>query len=128
MESSYHVQDNISIEIDPSVFDKPDSQLTQELYEMARKIAESDRNNEVYRQAKKSKSFQLDVLKRNKNELQGELNELEKQIEMKKVMENEHAFNKNNRVKCEEAHQTCQILGGKQKHIQNSSLEMAREN
>lgn len=38
-------EDNISIEIDPEIFDKPDSQLTEQLYEMARRIAESDRNN-----------------------------------------------------------------------------------
>lgn len=48
------------------MFDKPDSQLTEELYEMARRIAESDRNNEAYRQAKKSKSLELETLKHNK--------------------------------------------------------------
>lgn len=37
--------ESISIELEDSLFDKPDSELTQELYEMARKIAESDRNN-----------------------------------------------------------------------------------
>lgn len=102
MESSYQLEeDNISIEIDPSVFDKPDSQLTQELYEMARKIAESDRNNEAYRQVKKSKSFELDLLKRNKDDLQEELMQLQKNIEDKKNIQNEHIFSKNNRVKCE---------------------------
>ena len=33
---------------------------------MARRIAESDRNNEAYRQAKKSKTGELDSLKKNK--------------------------------------------------------------
>ena len=58
--------DNISIELDDSFFDKPDNELTEELYEMARRIAESDRNNEAYRQAKKSKTGELDSLKKNK--------------------------------------------------------------
>ena len=49
-------QHSISIELDEYIFDKDDTELTQELYEMARKIAESDRNNENYRQVKKSKN------------------------------------------------------------------------
>ena len=65
-----HEQDNISIELEESPFDKSDSELTQELYEMARRIAESDRNNEAYRLAKKTKATELDSLKKNKIELE----------------------------------------------------------
>ena len=65
-----HEQDNISIELEESPFDKSDSELTQELYEMARRIAESDRNNEAYRLAKKTKATELDSLKKNQIELE----------------------------------------------------------
>lgn len=61
---------NISIELEDSLFDKPDSQLTEELYEMARRIAESDRNNQAYRQAKKSKTTELDSITKNKINLE----------------------------------------------------------
>ena len=43
---------------------KCDEELTQELYEIARKIAESDRNNELGRQNRKARVGELEAVRR----------------------------------------------------------------
>lgn len=106
---------DISIELEDSLFDKPDAELTEELYEMARRIAESDRNNEAYREAKKAKTSNLSQLTRSKIGLENELRMLEEELSEKKKREEANLFEKRNRRKFEEVETKCEEAVGQEK-------------